>query len=132
MALDEHTRRAFKRYLLLELPSWAMVAAVLYGLVMWGKLATPVALGLFALWVAKDFALFPWLRRAYEDGSRDGTQMLIGALGETKERLDPEGYVRVGSELWHARVERDAEPIAAGAKVRVLAVKRLTLWVEPA
>ncbi len=131
MAMDPETQRAFRKYFLLELPGWGLAAAVLSTLVMLEQVTTPVALGLFGLWVAKDFALFPLLRRAYEDSSRDGTHTLIGALGTAKDRLDPTGYVRVGSELWQARIERDASPIEPGEKIRVRSVEQLTLWVEP-
>ena len=132
MADKAQRRRAFRKYFLLELPGWVLAGSLLTALVMWGSISRPVALGLFAVWVAKDFALYPLLRTAYEDSSRDGTHTLIGALGTAKDRLDPQGYVRVGSELWHARVERDAPPIEAGEKVRVREVEQLTLWVEPA
>jgi membrane protein implicated in regulation of membrane protease activity len=132
MTTSERDRRAFRKYFLLELPGWILAASVLTGLVMWEALSQPVALGLFGLWVAKDFALYPLLRSAYEDSSRDGTHTLIGALGTAKDRLDPEGYVRVGSELWHARIDREAAPVEPGSEVRVREVKQLTLWVEAA
>jgi membrane protein implicated in regulation of membrane protease activity len=123
---------AFRKYFLLELPGWILAASVLTALVIWEALSRSVAVGLFALWVAKDFALYPLLRAAYEDSSRDGTHSLIGALGTAKDRLDPDGYVRVGSELWHARIDRDAEPVEPGAAVRVREVELLTLRVEAA
>lgn len=130
MAMDPQTRRAFRKYFLLELPGWAMAAVVLSALSVWEMISRPVALGLLGLWVAKDFALFPLLKTAYEDSSRDGTHTLIGAVGTAKDRLDPEGYVRVGSELWHARIDPDALPVEQGGTVRVRAVEQLTLRVE--
>jgi len=132
MASDEKSRRAFRKYFLLELPGWILAGSVLSALVYFEGLSRPVALGLLGLWIAKDFALFPLLRSAYEESSRDGTHTLIGALGTAKDRLDPEGYVRVGSELWHARIDRGAAPVEPGSKVRVREVKQLTLWVEAA
>ncbi len=125
-------RSPFKKYLLLEAPGWAL-AAVILGFFFWnGDLSLRTAAMLFALWVGKDFALYPMLRIAYEDSSPGGTESLIGALGTARERLDPEGYVRVGSELWRAVVARDVAPVEEGAAVRVLEVRDLTLRVEPA
>lgn len=122
----------FLKYVLLEAPGWAVAAGVL-GFFAWhGDLSRPLAALLFALWVAKDFALYPILRVAYEDGPRDGTHGLVGALGTAKDRLDPEGYVRVGSELWRAVTVRGCDAIEAGAAVRVVEVRDLTLRVEPA
>ncbi len=128
--MDPKTRSAFRKYFLLELPGWVMAAVVLSALTVWEMVTRPVAVGLLALWVAKDFALFPLLKTAYEDSSRDGTHTLIGAVGTAKDRLAPEGYVRVGSELWHARVDPDAPPVEPGGAVRVRAVEQLTLRVE--
>ena len=125
-------RSPFGRYLLLEAPGWVLAAVVLGVFVWMQELSLRTAGFFFALWVAKDFALYPLVRRAYEEGNPSGTDGLVGALGTAKERLDPEGYVRVGSELWRAVVERDAGPVEAGAAVRVLEVRELTLHVEPA
>lgn len=122
----------FRKYLLLESPGWVLAGVVL-GLFWWiGDLSTRLAALLFALWVGKDFALYPVLRIAYEDADPGATDALIGALGTARERLDPEGYVRVGAELWRAVVSRELAPVEAGARVRVLAVRGLTLHVEPA
>ncbi len=57
-----------------------------------------------------------------------GTATLVGAVGQVREALDPEGMVLVGGELWSARSE--AAPVAAGAMVRVTAVEGLRLTVE--
>lgn len=125
-------RSPFLKYVLLELPGWALAAGLL-GFFVWREsLSLPVAALLFALWVGKDFALYPLLRSAYEDGRPDGAGGLVGALGTARERLDPEGYVRVGSELWRAVVSREQAPVEAGAPVRVLEVHDLTLRVERA
>jgi membrane-bound ClpP family serine protease len=117
---------------LLEAPGWAL-AGVILGFFVWrGDLSRHLASLLLALWVGKDFLLYPMLRIAYEEGNPSGTDGLVGALGTARERLDPEGYVRVGSELWRAVVPRDRAPVEAGSPVRVLEVRDLTLHVEPA
>lgn len=125
-------RRTLARYVALELPGWVAAAAVLMLLVEYWELAPRTALLLFALWVAKDFALYPVLRIAYEDGVPDGTERLLGALGTVRERLDPEGWVLVGSELWRAELPPGQAPLEGGAAVRVTGVRGLTLSVEPA
>jgi membrane-bound ClpP family serine protease len=80
--------------------------------------------------VLKDIALYPLVRRAYERRSGGGADALLGALATARDRLDPEGYVRVGHELWRARLR---EGVAErGASLRVLAVRGLTLVVEVA
>lgn len=121
----------FARYLLLELPGWFVAALVLTVLVRHWDLSPGTALLLFGLWVAKDFALYPVLRIAYEDGPSHGTDDLVGSVGTVRERLDPTGWVRVGSELWRAEIAAGEAPLEPGATVRVLAVEDFTLRVGP-
>lgn len=123
--------RTFVRYVALEAPGWAVAGTVLYGLVEWGGLEPRYAWGLGALWVAKDFALYPWLRQAYEPGDPDASALLIGRSGVTRQRIAPRGYVRIGPELWRAELAPGCAPIEAGARARVCAVRGLTLVVEP-
>jgi membrane protein implicated in regulation of membrane protease activity len=119
------------KYLLFQLPGWALAGIALGVLVRVWDLSPGTALLLFAFWVAKDFALYPLLRSAYAGGHRDGAEALVGALGTARERLDPAGYVRVGAELWRAEVSPDRAPLESGAAVRVCSVRNLTLHVEP-
>jgi len=58
-----------------------------------------------------------------------GPETLIGASGNTTTPLSPDGYVRVGTELWQAHsVSGDIE---IGARVVVVGINRLTLLVKP-
>lgn len=59
-----------------------------------------------------------------------GKEGLVGMEGEAREAIAPDatGYVRVRGELWRAT---SGTPVAPGQKVRVLAVKGLTLEVQP-
>jgi membrane-bound serine protease (ClpP class) len=57
-----------------------------------------------------------------------GVEGMIGAVGETLDVLQPVGMIRIHGELW--RAESGGEMIAGGQKVRVTAVKNLTLLVE--
>ena len=93
---------------------------------------TEAAGALLAGFVAKDLALFPWLRRAYENRPSRfvGVDALVGARGRVEDRLDPRGHVRIGAERWRAVASCDA-PLEAGEIVRVLGVTGLELTVEP-
>jgi membrane protein implicated in regulation of membrane protease activity len=97
----------------------------------WIDLSLWAMVGLFLVWVIKDLTLYPFVRRAYEGKSRTGHERLIGAEGIVEEQLAPSGYVRVGAELWRAEAMRGDEPIARGSRVRIHAVRGLTLLIEP-
>ena len=131
-------RRLFERppvlakYLMFQVPGMALAGVVLVALVRIWSLSPRTALLLFALWVIKDIAMYPLLRNAYAGSVHDAGEALVGAIGTARERLDPEGYVRIGSELWRAEVPREHAPVESGAAVRVCAVRNLTLHVEPA
>lgn len=121
----------FWRYVALESPGWVLAGLVLWLLVRHADLAAWIAAALWAVWVAKDFALYPFLRDAYEHGDPDATAALIGRSGHARGRLAPQGYVRVGAELWRAELAPGCEAAEAGAAVRVRSVRGLTLVVEP-
>jgi len=53
---------------------------------------------------------------------------LVGEEGEARTALDPTGKVFLHSELWNARA---TVPVAAGTRVRVVAVRGLEVTVEP-
>ncbi len=54
----------------------------------------------------------------------------VGVLAVVVRSLTPEGYVRVGNELWLARCE--TEHVARGRKVSIVRIDRLRLVVKPA
>jgi membrane-bound serine protease (ClpP class) len=58
-----------------------------------------------------------------------GMEGLIGETGESVSRLGPSGMVRVHGELWNA--ESVTGTIEQGERIRVTAIKDLTLYVEP-
>lgn len=123
--------RVLAKYLILQVPGWLGVGALLAAAVHWWGLGTPLALALFAGWVIKDFALFPVLRHAYGPAEASPSASLRGARGVVTREVDPRGYVRIGAELWSARVADGQAPLPVGTPVRVLDVEGLTLWVEP-
>ena len=57
-----------------------------------------------------------------------GASGLIDEIGVVKTPLTPTGRILVHGELWFARCRT---PVAIGQRVRVTAVDRLTLEVEP-
>ncbi|MEE8475126.1 MAG: NfeD family protein [Myxococcota bacterium] len=120
------------KYALLQVPDAILVGVLLWSGVRWWELDLRLAVGLFALWLLKDVLMFPVLRVAYEaDGGRGGPADLIGARGTANQVLAPEGYIRIGAELWRARVVGGRESVPIGGAVRVQAVEGLTLIVEP-
>ena len=95
---------------LIFLPSpWNLVAALVSGV-------------LFALEVAY------WYRRVRSEPVQTGAENLVGSVGEVVEPLMPVGQIRVLGELWQARAETE---LPRGSRVRVLAVRGLTLDVAP-
>lgn len=119
------------KYLLVQIPGWILAAVVLGVLRRWIDLPAWGAAALFVAWVAKDLMLFPFLRPVYEARGRSGVERLIGVQGTAEERLAPSGYVRIGGELWRAEALQTDRPIPRGSRVRVQAVRGLTLLIQP-
>ena len=119
----------WKKYVLLQIPGGVVTAALLAGLHRWMGLPLWAAVSLFLLYVAKDFVLYPFLRRAYETNSTTVIEQLVGVRGKATESLDPQGYVEVRGELWQARATPGGQPIPPGARIRVQAARDMTLTV---
>jgi membrane protein implicated in regulation of membrane protease activity len=115
----------------LQLPGIAFVALLVAGLWRGGIVSAWTAGCLLALWIAKDAAFYPLLRKAYESGGADGAARLVGRTAVVRRRLAPRGYVGVGAELWRAELQDGAGPVEPGSEVRVVGARRLTLIVVP-
>ncbi|HWP83850.1 MAG TPA: NfeD family protein [Terriglobia bacterium] len=122
--------RTFARYLLLQIPGWVLVALLLAALHRWMALPLWAAVVVLVLDVAKDFVLYPYLRRAYETTPSSGTHCLIGKVGVVTKPLNPEGYLRLHGDLWQARVEEGTEAVLPGTRVRVVGADGLVLLVS--
>ncbi len=87
-----------------------------------------------AAWIAKDLALYPFVRNAYEGAAPTGVARLIGARTRAACRLEAgeQGWVQVRGERWRVRVADGCPPIEAGDEVLVAAAEGLLLTVEPA
>ena len=66
--------------------------------------------------------------RARRNKAQTGSEGMIGETGAAVTELAPEGKVFVHGEYWDAVSSRQ---VAAGARVRVTAIDRLKLTVEP-
>jgi len=117
------------RYLLFQLPELVLVCLVLLALVGLDVLGTGLAWGVLAVWVVKEIVLFPFVRRAYEPSDPTGVGSMLGATGAVIDRLDPEGTIRLGPELWAASLEQGSAPVEVGAAVQVVAIDGLRLTV---
>jgi len=117
------------KYLLLQIPGWLLIGILLLWLWPETGLSPWIARAGYALWVAKDFALYPFLRSGYESGVPTGAESLVGAVAVTRGTLDPNGYVGIGGELWKAELVSGEAPIPPQTEVRVETVRGLTLFV---
>ena len=125
-----HTRHpAFWRYTAFQVPSWILAAIGGWWIHRWFDLPVWVAAAILVVWVIKDYALYPFLRFAYETDDRPQMERLIGAKGSAIGSLTPDGYVRVRGELWRAKTEAP-ETIAEGDAVEVTGVERMTVIVR--
>jgi membrane-bound serine protease (ClpP class) len=80
-----------------------------------------VTLAFFTFFIRK-----VWLARRQPAFS--GPESMVGAIGEAREPISPEGLVFVKGALWKASAEK---PIAAGSPVRVVGRHGLELEVAP-
>jgi len=121
--------RTFARYLLFQLPEWGLVVLLLLAIEHFSRAPTWLLVLAGAGFVAKDVALYPWMRRAYEHVGDDPGENLVGRRGVATSAVAAEGWVRVDAELW--RAEADGGEIPKGAPVRVRALDGHVLVVEP-
>lgn len=66
-----------------------------------------------------------------EQPVRGGQEELLGARGEARTALDPDGQVLLGGALWRARLAGGDGPLRPGDRVTVEAIDGLTLMVRP-
>jgi membrane-bound ClpP family serine protease len=126
------SRDALLRYAAFQMPGWGLAGALSF--VAWEWFAVPAwaAWGAVGLWVAKDVVMARFMAHAYAGHARGGPHDLVGKHGVADTELAPEGTVRIRAERWRARCAPGAEPIPAGASVRVVEVEGLTAIVESA
>jgi membrane protein implicated in regulation of membrane protease activity len=118
------------KYLLFQIPGWLVVGGLAWAAHRWLGLHPWLALAALLVLVVKDAVLFRFVRDAYAVHPRPAAALLLGARGVAVDELAPEGFVRVGHELWRARLAPGAAPIPAGAPVRIESLEGLTLRVR--
>ena len=123
--------RTFFRYLAFQIPGMLGVLLVLAVAGQIYEWSGEVLAGLFGAWVVKDLAMYPLVRGSYELRDAEPSRALIGRRARAEQALSPEGYVRMGSELWRARLVTGGA-VAPGDEVQVVSVVAVTLVVEPA
>lgn len=122
------TKKVVIRYILLQLPAFAVVSIIMYFIYATLDLQGYIVLLILAGWMVKDALIFPFIWQAYDSGSRSAADAMIGKTGFARKRLDPEGLVRVGNELWKA-YNIGSEAIEKGEEVVVRDIQGLTLTV---
>lgn len=91
--------------------------------------------GLIALGVVSGIVFYSVGRKVVaahrNEPVRTGTEEMIGADGEARSSIDPDGRVWLEGTIWSARLAEGATPIRLGDRVTVEAVDGLTLVVRP-
>ena len=124
------SRSTLVRYTLYQIPEWVLALGAAILLYRWGVLSGWAGALLLAGVMAKDAALYPLLRTAYESDASTAIERLIGLRGVAVEPLTPHGYVRVRGELWRSEATASGAPILPGHPVTVAAVRGTTLLVR--
>lgn len=119
---------AFWRYTAFQVPGWILASVGGWWIYRTMNVPLWVASGVLVVWVIKDYALYPFLRFAYEPNHLLPIERLIGELGTAVRPLAPNGYVRVRGELWRATAEAS---VVAGDEIEVTSVDGMTLVVKP-
>jgi membrane protein implicated in regulation of membrane protease activity len=125
-------RHPLLRYLLLQAPDVVLAGLVLVGLWNWMDVPTWAAVAAMVVWVGKDVAMYPLVRRSFMLGESDwvGVRSLLGARGVATVDLAPSGWVRVKGELWQAEALREEDSVPEGTRVRVREVRGMILVIE--
>jgi membrane protein implicated in regulation of membrane protease activity len=116
--------------LLFQIPQWFFLALFLWFLADRNAVPLWASRGFFVIWIVKDLVIFPWVRRAYANDAKTGTEELIGANAIAQERLNPEGFVKINGELWKARIDPVDQTVSPNSILKVRAANGLTLIVE--
>jgi membrane protein implicated in regulation of membrane protease activity len=119
----------FWRYWLLQVPAWGVIVALVliahryFGFsLVWGA-------SILILWIVKDWAIYPMLKKHYRFRSDDPVRALVGQSAVAQEALRPRGYVRLRGELWLAELAGNSAAVLPGDDVIVEAIDGLTLRV---
>ncbi len=118
------------RYWMFQLPGFAGAGGALYLAVGFEWIGTWTALGGLGAWFLKDLLLYPFLKSSYAPAT-EIRDRYVGRAAVATEPLAPDGYVRIGRELWRARLVDPAQTAPAGAELEVAEREGLLLRVRP-
>ncbi len=118
------------RYAVFQIPELLVVGVALAAAHEWLELPLGWAAVVVALWIVKDFVVYPFVRSAYLDDEAAPLRDPRDAIGHAPDGLEGEAYVRIGAERWRARRAPGSPPIAPGESVRVVELEGLTVVVE--
>ena len=118
----------FWRYTAFQVPGWILVGGGGALIHHWFDVPLWVPFGALGVWVAKDYALYPFVKDAYRLDLRQPIERLVGEIGRAVEPLSPTGYIRIRGELWRATTTQ-LESIEAGQVVEITDVDGPTLLV---
>ena len=124
--------KPFHRYLLFQIPGWLTVGAVMGFLSVSAGVSASLSVGVTAVVIALDFALYPFFRHSYASRAQAGPEALVGGRARVMRTLDPEGRVRIHGESWKARIVPTEQSAAEGETVEVTGVHGLMLLVRRA
>jgi membrane-bound serine protease (ClpP class) len=96
------------------------------------RVSVPLVVGVSILLGVSFAVILGFALRAQKVPVRTGQDMLIGAVGTAKGKIDPHGQVQLKSELWSADLAEGAEPIQSGDKVVVAGIEGLRIKVRKA
>jgi membrane-bound ClpP family serine protease len=131
MRLDGVTGKIVLRYACIQTLETLAFVLVLILAGRWIEIPGWLFITLCAVWVAKDFILFPFVWPAYDWDNKEVSNPMVGMPGIVSQRLDPKGYVEVRGERWQAELEDEGHAVETGEAVQVVGMRGLTLIVEP-
>ncbi len=129
--LTDRKKRAYKLYSLgrLVFDEAALLAVVLWLLPGFGiDISIWLLIVFMVAWAVYSCLTSMLVEKVIVRESAVGPEALIGVKCRTTTPLSPEGYVRVGTELWRAC--SIAEGTEIGAEVIIVGINRLTLLVK--
>jgi len=131
MGMRERKRSYFLFSLVTTLIEEAGLAAIILLLLPMFGINVPLWLLalVMGLWAAYSYFTFRLGEKVIGRTPVVGAEALIGIKGVTTSALTPEGYVRIGIELWRARAI--SGNIAGQTPVTVKEMQRMTLFVVP-
>ena len=96
------------------------------------RVSVPLVIGVSLVTAAIFFTILTFALRAQKAPIRTGQESLVGKIGTVRSSLSPVGSVQVAGELWTAELAEGEEPILVGARVEVVRVQGVRVFVRRA